>query len=432
MDWRQVTHRPAIFVCCVMLVFLISPCRLAGQDPVAHWEFHEGTGNRAFDSSGNGYTATLFKGIGWLTSPDAIIADGASRQFVVTPPINLAETPAITVALWVNRTYTTRGGAVLLEAPMDYVRSATGFVLYADNQVCQGLQASVRGNQGYTTICYSQPPSGGWHHLAVVFDKSQNANSQIALYIDGVFEAPKSIFRTSTNTNNFGNNPVYLFSRGGMSNFASGLVADVRIYKTALTAQEIENLYASSGIGRGPSFDVSAFPFALTVRKGGIGTSTITSTITNGFNGDVKLSVTGVPPNSTVNFSPNPIPAPGSGTSTMTIGVGPMTNVGTYRMTVMGQNGNAQRVCMVSVTVTNAPEVDLAWAPSLSQVIGYNAYRSLSPGGPYAKLNSGLISGTAYTDTDVESGQTYYYVTTAVDPEHRESDYSNQAAATIP
>jgi hypothetical protein len=431
MDWRQLAHHSASLVCCIVVV-LSSVGRLAAQTPVAHWEFHEGSGNRAVDSSGNGYTATLVKGIGWLTSPDAIFADASSRQFVITPPIDLADTNAITVALWVNRTYSTRGGAVLFEAPQDYRRSATGFDLSVDNQACQGIQASVRGNAGDTSICYSQPSSGAWHHLAVVFDKSQPPRDEIALYIDGVLKAPKSIFRASANTNNFGNNAFYLFSRGGMSNFASGLVADVRIYKTALAAQDIENLYGSRTIGLGPSFDLSAFPFALTVRKGGLGAFTITSTITNGFKGDVKLSATGVPPNSTVNFSPNPIPAPGSGTSTMSIGVGPLTNVGTYRMTVMGQNGNMQRISMVSVTVTNAPAVDLAWEPSLSQVIGYNAYRSLSPGGPYAKLNSDLISGTAYTDLDVKSGQTYYYVTTAVDSEQRESGYSNQAAVTIP
>ena len=47
-------------------------------------------------------------------------------------------------------------------------------------------------------------------------------------------------------------------------------------------------------------------------------------------------------------------------------------------------------------------------------------------------LNSSLIAGTSYTDQTVQSGITYYYVTTAVDSLGVESIYSNEAAATVP
>ena len=42
------------------------------------------------------------------------------------------------------------------------------------------------------------------------------------------------------------------------------------------------------------------------------------------------------------------------------------------------------------------------------------------------------MSGTAYTDLTVQAGQTYYYVTTAVDSNNNESAYSNEAPAAIP
>jgi TolB protein len=47
-------------------------------------------------------------------------------------------------------------------------------------------------------------------------------------------------------------------------------------------------------------------------------------------------------------------------------------------------------------------------------------------------MSSSLVAGTQYTDTMVQSGQTYYYVVTAVDSSNTESTYSNQAPATIP
>ncbi|HXM62286.1 MAG TPA: hypothetical protein VN950_15615 [Terriglobales bacterium] len=76
--------------------------------------------------------------------------------------------------------------------------------------------------------------------------------------------------------------------------------------------------------------------------------------------------------------------------------------------------------------------VALSWDASTSQVIGYNVYRGTAAGGPYSKLNPSATTSTAYTDSSVQSGQTYYYVTTAVDASNAESAYSNQATAAIP
>jgi TolB protein len=47
-------------------------------------------------------------------------------------------------------------------------------------------------------------------------------------------------------------------------------------------------------------------------------------------------------------------------------------------------------------------------------------------------LNSSLVSGTTYTDTTAQAGQTYYYVSTAVNSSDQESAYSNEAQAVVP
>ncbi len=64
--------------------------------------------------------------------------------------------------------------------------------------------------------------------------------------------------------------------------------------------------------------------------------------------------------------------------------------------------------------------VNLSWNPSSSTVAGYNIYRGATSGGPYAKINS-MNADTTFTDTTVQSGQTYFYVTTAVDGSGNES-----------
>jgi Abnormal spindle-like microcephaly-assoc'd, ASPM-SPD-2-Hydin len=76
--------------------------------------------------------------------------------------------------------------------------------------------------------------------------------------------------------------------------------------------------------------------------------------------------------------------------------------------------------------------VALSWDASTSQVIGYNVYRGIASGGPYTKLNMSVDSSTAYTDNSVRSGQSYYYVITAVDSSNVESAYSNQVTALVP
>jgi hypothetical protein len=94
---------------------------------------------------------------------------------------------------------------------------------------------------------------------------------------------------------------------------------------------------------------------------------------------------------------------------------------------------NSPTAEVVSGTGVNPPQhsVALSWNASTSVVIGYNVYRGLTSGGPYTNIDS-LDTTTSYTDSTVQAGQTYYYVTTAVDSSGNESAYSNQVSASIP
>ena len=76
--------------------------------------------------------------------------------------------------------------------------------------------------------------------------------------------------------------------------------------------------------------------------------------------------------------------------------------------------------------------VTLSWNASTSAVAGYNVYRGSVTGGPYSKINSSLDVSTSYVDDSVQSGQAYFYVTTAVDSKGAESVFSNEVRAAIP
>src|SRR5271165_2872552 len=583
-DRKPITYLAySLFLLAQVLVTTVIARPAQAQTPVGYWKFDDASRTQAVDSSGSGHTATLVNGISPVAGKigDAVSANPAKSQYVKIPAIDLSGTKAVTVALWVNRAYSMAGGHALFEATTNYAHSNAGFGFFPDDDTCAGIQAALRGNVGYVANCYSQPSSGVWHHLAVVFDKGQTGGDEVKLYVDGVLQAANRSLYASTNTNNFGNNPLYLFSRAGTSEFSSGIVDDLRIYDSALTAAQIQQIYNSAGVGsmavtpgdtsiapgaqhqfavagayptrmtgsgggarqntpgsltvsgqaydvvdncvndgttqqtrtnsngqsvtwqwsqkcnqaldesnsvdprlagignvytasggetltitvpqagaynigfatgsatgtqcgggRCPnfifkdgasgtqlftvnpnnpgtghfidaannnwtaaqwpannqeqtvtltgttltvsmaagnapgiahirltsaqqqSFSLSASPASLSVQQGNQGTSTITTTVSGGFNSAISLSASGVPSGATVSFNPNPIPAPGSGSSTMTITVGSNTPMGTYPIAVIGNGGGIQQNTTVTLTVTAAPDFTLSASPA--------------------------------------------------------------------
>jgi len=103
-------------------------------------------------------------------------------------------------------------------------------------------------------------------------------------------------------------------------------------------------------------------------------------------------------------------------------------------VTFVSNAANSPTVQSLSGTAT-APQhsVTLSWNTSTSSdVAGYNIYRGTVSGGPYTRINSTLNTAPYYSDSTVQAGQTYYFVTTAVDSSGLESSYSNQAQAVVP
>ncbi len=111
---------------------------------------------------------------------------------------------------------------------------------------------------------------------------------------------------------------------------------------------------ALTGTAASPSFSISASPTSVSVVRGSNGTSTITTSVSGGFDSAITLSATGQPTGVTVGFGTNPIAAPGSGTSLMTMTVASTTTTGTYTITVTGTGGGITHSTTVSLTVTAA------------------------------------------------------------------------------
>ena len=102
-----------------------------------------------------------------------------------------------------------------------------------------------------------------------------------------------------------------------------------------------------------PGFGLTASPTTVSVLQGGTGTSTIASTVLNGFNSAISLSATGQPAGVTVTFSPTSIT--GAGTSTITFAASASVAAGTYRITVTGTSGSVTESVALALTVSKPP-----------------------------------------------------------------------------
>jgi HYDIN/CFA65/VesB family protein len=109
------------------------------------------------------------------------------------------------------------------------------------------------------------------------------------------------------------------------------------------------------------------------------------------------------------------------------------TQSGTVQISSNATNSPATIAVMGTGIPASVHSVALTWdASSSTGIIGYYLYRSTTPGSGFARLVTSPLSGLQYTDGTVQSGTTYYYVVTAVDPTGQESPRSAEAIAVIP
>jgi regulation of enolase protein 1 (concanavalin A-like superfamily) len=95
------------------------------------------------------------------------------------------------------------------------------------------------------------------------------------------------------------------------------------------------------------SFTLSASPNSVTILQGGNGTSTVTVTPQNGFNGSVSLSASGLPSGVTASFNPTST----TSTSTLTLTASSTATTGTVTVAVTGVSGSLASTATITLTV---------------------------------------------------------------------------------
>ncbi len=161
-----------------------------------------------------------------------------------------------------------------------------------------------------------------------------------------------------------------------------------------------------------PDFSLSASPTSLSVTQGSSGSTTISTSVTGGFNSAISLSASGLPAGVTASFNPASIGAPGSGSSTLTFSASTTATTGTSNVTVTASGGGVTHTTTVALTVNSAatPSFTLSASPtSLSVNQGSSGSSTIS-----TSVSGGFNSAISLSTSTLPAGVTATFNPTSI------------------
>ena len=239
----------------VSVMFLLVPFAVATPALAAHnadglagyWNFDDDTANPTLDSSGHSNDGAISGGAAYTAAgiapvpgnQNALTFDGGDDYVTVANDSELDMTGAYSLSAWVNVTDVPVGtyrpiafrGATNANDIEVYVQHTSGDLIVAHN----------RGNAGtFDYVGFDNPTVGSLFHLVVTYD-----GTDVRAYYDGV--AAAVVQGTTAVTAPLDTNKGWWLGKvdhsafGGINLF-KGLLDEVRIYGTALDADEIAAL----------------------------------------------------------------------------------------------------------------------------------------------------------------------------------------------
>lgn len=200
------------------------------EGPVSHWEFDEVGGDVAYDSAGNN-DGTIY-GAQWTAGKigDWALDFDGNNDFVETigiiPNLPMGDH---TIAAWAkiddisSSAIVIHAGDSLKWWQMSYAFSVRRIYGQWDDDVNKKLVNS------------NEPPSvGEWTHIAM-----RRSGTQYTLFVNGVEQNDKE----DVNSDFQGVGAIFFGSGPSGEHYLNGSIDDVRIYDSALSAQEIWQLY---------------------------------------------------------------------------------------------------------------------------------------------------------------------------------------------
>ena len=210
-----------------------------GQPPVAAFDFDEGSGSRARDSSPHGQIARIHQA-DWARGLDGSALSFARPEAAVRVPSRrwLQLGSQLSLSAWIYPTIADGHSRIIIAKNDEYL-------LRMDKQAEGGrisffVQVGAPAVTWEPRVCSKAPPTlHAWHHVAATWD-----GARLRLYLDGELqgETPRSGFPNPNPYPAMIGNFEYPSCHGG--NFG-GLIDQVRIHARALTPAEARAEFAA-------------------------------------------------------------------------------------------------------------------------------------------------------------------------------------------
>ena len=192
------------------------------------WYFNEGTGNFAYDTSGNGNHGTLINNPTWM--PGTHLSFDGANDYVDVPGI--ANNPSvITQEVWIKTTFP--GGpwgwnVIMTKRHVDDGSDWATLTIYNGHAV---IQVDDRGYAADIHEGTTQVNDGNWHQIVGVKD-----GCNYLIYVDGKLE------NSFVDCYPLGGSPynLHIGHHGAWGNFFNGAIDSVRVYYRALNPSEIQ------------------------------------------------------------------------------------------------------------------------------------------------------------------------------------------------
>jgi hypothetical protein len=215
----------------------------------ANGRSYPNTGTGWFDLSGNNNHFQLFNSPTF--NVNKFVFDGVNDYARSINTVNISDTNNITVEYVFNPlTYTTGSGnvKVLMEATTNFNSFSTGFY-FGYNDTGPGswlydISINVRGNNLYNINAWDKGflQSNTPVFFTAILNKSLSGQRETILYTNGIFRNPVNYVSgfNSDNTNNFGNDLIFINGRNGNNFFGNIEIYSIKIYKKILSNSELE------------------------------------------------------------------------------------------------------------------------------------------------------------------------------------------------
>ena len=410
-------------------LFAVGSTRAATTGLVAAYSFNEGSGSTVGDASGTGNNGTT-SNTTWSASGKyggALSFNGTSARVNIPNSSSLQLTTAMTLEAWVNPSAVSSAWRdVIYKGNDNYYLEATSSASKPD----AGLIAGGSYGDAYGTAAL---PANTWSFLTETYD-----GATLRLYVNGTQVAATAhagSIATSTSQLQIGGDSIY-------GQYFSGLIDEVRIYNTALSAAAIQTDMATPVSGSSTTDTTPpSMPTALTTSAVGQTSLTLSwnpssdNTGVTGYRTYLNGNQVGTSAATSYGYSNL------SCATTYTLGVaavdaaGNVSGIATLAKQTAACSDTTPPSAPGTLTGTAAAstEIDLSWGAATDNVgvTGYQIWRCQGAGcTTYSQLTQTTGSATTYKDLSPAPATTYSYQVRALDAAGNTGPYSNTTSAT--